>query len=48
MENEVNNKDVLGFNPTVLPICINCEENEVMEKGMLLCEDCIIHLEGHV
>ncbi len=25
-------------------ICINCEENEVSDKDMLLCDDCIVHL----
>ena len=26
-------------------ICINCEENEVSEKDMMLCDDCIVHLD---
>ena len=35
-------------NVTELPMCVNCEEKEVAEKGMMLCDDCIIHLEGHI
>ncbi len=27
-----------------LPMCVNCEENEVSSKGMIICDDCIVHL----
>ncbi len=33
------------MNEKSLPICVNCEENEVSSKGMIICDDCIVHLE---
>ena len=33
------------MNEEKLQICVNCEENEVSSKGMILCDDCIVHLQ---
>ena len=45
---EINNKDILPTAAKSTAICVNCEEKEVAEKGMMLCDDCIIHLDGRI